>query len=143
MFKSWSSFSTLTTHSCVLMYKTYRTCWLLNKRLRFMPLEIKSTNSLVTMGMTMGWVCTVSVTEVAASDLTADCRPEGNWGWMLAILSGQNLCKGRFCGLDLAFFVGSGLLASNIGCRILLLALINLRNTVHKVIRLCMWNDSI
>ena len=82
---------------------------------------------LVTMGMTMGWVCTVSVTEVDPSALTEeDCKPEGSWGWMLAILSGQNLCKGRFWGFDLAFFVGSGLLASNMGCSILLLALINL-----------------
>ncbi len=44
--------------------------------------------------------------------------------------SGQNLCvDGRLCVLTfLVLVLGSGLLASNMGCSILLLALINLYN---------------
>lgn len=53
-------------------------------------------------------------------------------GWRLARLSGQNRCNGRVCGLDFFVFTCSGLLASNIGCNIRLLAFINLyRNIYH------------
>ena len=81
----------------------------------------EETETVVACGCDCCGCCCCGASDVGNCDVLVT-----GWGWMFAILSGQNLCTGLVCGLFFFTLDRSGLLASSMGWSILLRAFINL-----------------